>query len=464
MKTSWKRGVIVVLLLLAVLLPSFSQEEGETATPGPDFGLDIGIGAEVFNEEIGGEIVPVNWQEITIAPDLAIGKFGIGLDLDFHFRFTGGDDGATPEFRTADWVPETWADVLPLYLPKFQYIRWGFKGDPLYIKLGSINDALLGNGFIMGYYSNTLFQPDQRFFGMAFDLDGELFNFPYIGLETFAGNLAVFDVFGTRLYTRPLAFLDVPIIKNLQIGGTFAMDRDPYYLLDDHDYDDDGIRDEGFVMIFGADFIQPIFSHSAFSLALFGDIVFQRSNTGGMLGLGGRFFNVVPYRFELRLLGDNFVPVYFDATYDRFRPLKYQIYSGQTTSPGYTGWLASTGVSLFEDRLVLNISVDGPFKAYPSPATTNINDYPHIRGVLTIAEGLIPGVFMSASYDKFLLRQFFRDMIDPEGAVIGAEIGVTTGPASISLVYSLRYIDDPALPADERWEKSAGIKSSLSFF
>ena len=84
--------------------------------------------------------------------------------------------------------------------------------------------------------------------------------------------------------------------------------------------------------------------------------------------------------------------------------------------------------------------------------------------MLTVAEGLIPGVFMSASYDKYLLRQFFRDMVDPEGAVIGAEIGVKTGPASISLVYSLRYVDDPALPADERWEKSAGIQSSLSFF
>jgi len=471
MKLTWKKGALVLLLLLLVLLPCFAEdeepaaaEESESGSSGLDFGLDIGLGAETFYEDLEGILTPITWQTFSIAPDIAIGKFGLGLDLTFHFRFTGGENGNEFEFRTADWVPETWSDVLPLYLPKFQYIRWGFKGDPLYIKLGSVDDALLGNGFIMSYYSNTLYQPEQRFFGMAFDLDGNLFKFPYIGLETFVGNLAIFDVVGARLYTRPLSFLEVPVIKNIQIGGTFAMDRDPYYLVDDHDYNEDGIRDEGFVMMFGADFIQPILDTKVFSLSLFGDIAFQQSNTGGMLGLGGRFFKVVPYRFELRMLGDNFVAAYFDGTYDLYRPVKYKVYSGELESPGYTGWLARTGVSLFEDKLALTISLDGPFQQDDPTNTENINDSAHLNAEFTIEEGLIPGVFLGASYDKYFINYptFFPDLIDPYGAVVGAEIGVKTGPASISLVYSLTY--NPALEGDDKWEVSSGLQSSLSFF
>ena len=77
---------------------------------------------------------------------------------------------------------------------------------------------------------------------------------------------------------------------------------------------------------------------------------------------------------------------------------------------------------------------------------------------------LSPGVFLGASYDKYFINYptFFPDLIDPLGAVVGAEIGVKTGPASISLVYSLTY--NPALEGDDKWEVSSGLQSSLSFF
>ena len=68
------------------------------------------------------------------------------------------------KFRDADWVPEekTFEGFLSLYLPKFNYIRYGNKGEDIFVKLGSIEDATLGTGFIMGNYSNAMFLPNEN--------------------------------------------------------------------------------------------------------------------------------------------------------------------------------------------------------------------------------------------------------------------------------------------------------------
>jgi hypothetical protein len=116
---------------------------------------------------------------------------------------------------------------------------------------------------------------------------------------------------------------------------------------------------------------------------------------------------------------------------------------------------------LFQDQLSLIFSLDGPFSKAPEDDDPNFAKYPHLRGVLSIQDGLIPGVHISGSYDKRYLRTL-KDIVDPKGAVIGAEIGVSAGPAVISLVYSLRY--DPSLEGDENWEITSGLTSSLSLF
>ena len=200
----------VAILVLCCSALAFA-EEGEG---GFDFGLNIGIGAETF----GG----VTYQTLKLSPDIAIGKFGIGLELTLHYLFA-------PDFevRQEDWVPTGDDNILDVYLPKFKYVRYGFKGDPLYAKFGSIENGLLGNGFIMGGYDNTLFLPEKRIFGLTFDLDGALFNFPYVGIETFIGNLAQLDVMGFRTFIRPLAFTEIPIIHGLPVGGTVALARQP---------------------------------------------------------------------------------------------------------------------------------------------------------------------------------------------------------------------------------------------
>ena len=127
----------------------------------------------------------------------------------------------------------------------------------------------------MGGYANTRLVP-QRHFGLAFDLDGALFNFPYLGLETFVGDLAQWDVFGARLLVRPLVWLGVPIVEDLQVGATFAMDVKPY--LYDYPGDARSLR----AVLYGADIRLPILSLKALSL-----VATIEGESYGMIGFGG---------------------------------------------------------------------------------------------------------------------------------------------------------------------------------
>ena len=106
----------------------FAQEESNM-----DFGLDIGIGAETFNEI--DETEPITYQSLSLNPDFAIGPFGVGMDITVHYRFNGGETGNEFEIRVEDWIPTAGVTtVLDLYLPLLRYVRWGLRGEPLYIK------------------------------------------------------------------------------------------------------------------------------------------------------------------------------------------------------------------------------------------------------------------------------------------------------------------------------------------
>ena len=448
---TWKFTAFIIIALFAVV--SIYAQEGEEAESPFHFGMSIGIGTSSFEE--AGATTSTTYQKLSLSPDISIGKFGLGLDITLNYTFTGPPDGNSFYVRKEDWIPTGNATFFDVYLPKFKYIRYGFKGEPLYAKLGSIDDATLGNGFIMGNYANTLFLPELRIMGLSFDLDGALFNFPVIGIETFTANLARFDVIGVRPYVRPLGLTEIPILKNLQIGGTLAVDTQP------------GLYKGGASMetvaLYGADIRLPLLSSPAITLAIFGDLAFlHQVSTGGMVGFGGRLIGFLDYGAQIRILGNNFIPTYFDASYDLFRYEKYQIAKGGATVPGYVGWLASLGTSFLEEALVLNVSVDGPFNQ-PAPGdTSNYLNYPHIYAIFLIKEGILPGISFDASYDKRLIRTF-NDLIRPEDAVIKARINYRIGPAVISFVYKIRYEPDPN-PGEDPWVVTSGLESTIQLF
>ncbi len=445
-----RRTMLLLALLALAAAPVVAQEPPAAAVP--VFGMALGIGVASFPEG--------TFQSIRLAPDLAFGKFGIGLDVKLNYRFTG--TGSSFEIRRADWVPApfTFQSFLATYLPKITYLRWAEKGDPLYVKFGSIDDGTIGNGFVVGDYANTLFLPEDRHFGLSFDLDGQLFGFPLLGFESFVGNIAQLDVLAARLYVRPLLFTKIPILSQLEVGGSFATDRDPYL------YASPGTP--GSVLVVDGDLMLPILTSPVVSLAAYTDIASITSNEswGGMVGVGGRLFSFLTWGAQLRVLGEGFLPVYFDETYDLYRAVKYDLVTSAdpATIPASMGWFASIGTSFLGEKIVFRVGLDGPFIPAAERDPANIAHWPHLRGVFLIAEGIVPGLSFDASYDKKLITTF-ASLVNPADAAIQARLNYKTGPAVLSFVYKLRY--DPLLAAAgsaKPWVVTSGLESTIELF
>ena len=123
---------------------------------------------------------------LNIRPELAFGKFGMGLDHMLRF------DSETGDLRAQDWDNSYhWFRVL-------RYVRYGYKQnpDPVYTRLGALDNARLGHGFIMNYYNNQMIY-DERKLGLEFDYD-----FGIGGFELMTSNLGRGEIFGGRLYYR----------------------------------------------------------------------------------------------------------------------------------------------------------------------------------------------------------------------------------------------------------------------
>ncbi|MBN2353635.1 MAG: hypothetical protein JXD23_13770 [Spirochaetales bacterium] len=424
----------------------------ESAPPALSFNLGIGLGYDVFNETDG-------FQRLELKPDFGVGEFGIGLSIILHFRFVSG----TLEFRTEDWVPDATHSVWDLYLPIFRYARYGQKGKPLFLKLGSMDDMTLGNGYIMGNYTNTLFLPQTRIVGLVADLDGALFDFPLVGIETVIGNLAALDVMGGRLYVRPFIFFDIPILQNLQLGTTFIADRLPFRYVSAAYAAGSGVPDPvyGVAQAFGLDFRQPLLTESPVTLAVYGDLVWLDGGkaSGQMAGFGGKLLDIFTYNFQMRFNGANFIPVYFDATYDVSRAVKYPLVEAGN-SPGFAGWYASLGAEIV-DVFTIQIGLDGPFGSVDPADPGNYLNWPHLRGVVRLGKGLIPGLSADLIYDKTLLGKtngFFADLFDPEGAVTTVRVNYQFGPAVISLLFDIRYVPDAS---GNPWVITSSLESSV---
>ena len=438
------KAAAFLFMALILVFPMAAQEDSSSG--GFHFGFSLGLGTATFPEGTGN----VTYQKLALSPDFSIGKLGVGLDLAVNYTFTGPPpDGDDFYVREEDWVPSGDRTFLDVYLAKVKYVRWGVKGDPLFVMLGSIDDMTLGNGFIMQGYTNTLFLPDRRIFGLMLDVDGALFNTPFLGFESIVGNLARFDVLAFRPYIRPLSGTAIPILQNLQIGATFAADTDPGLYAGDPSTDP--------VYAFGVDFLLPLVSNPVVKLATFGDVssIGGRS-IGGMLGFGGRLVGFLLYGAQVRLLGEDFIPTYFDAAYDVFRYEKYRIVDSGAGNPASVGWLGTLGFSVLKDALLFSTTLEGPFAR---TGAGNYLDYPHLTAVFRVNEGLIPNLSMQASYDKRLIRSW-SDLVSPEDAVIVARLNYKVGAAVISFLYNLRY--DPAVAGN--WEVTSGLESSIQLF
>jgi hypothetical protein len=272
--------------------------------------------------------------------------------------------------------------------------------------LSSIKDFTLGDGFIMSSYSNMMFLPDRRIFGLDLGIDGALFNYPAIGFDAIAGNLARFDVFGGRVFVRPFHGSAAPLRAGLQAGSTLVVDRLPYRY-----GEAPFLNPETPVVDFGADLILPI--------------------------VGGRVAGFLTWGAQLRFLQSGFIPSYFDMSYGLYRQARFDPMHEPKSGINTSGWYALVGLSLFKYFLVFTMALDGPLARIPAGFEKEQAKFPHARTVLRLGEGLLP-VYFDAAYEKYYLGRksgFFPDLIGPEDSVIGLSANYRTGPSVLSLMY-----------------------------
>jgi hypothetical protein len=165
------------------------------------------------NQMMGG--LGITWIDdqayttLTLAPDIALGKIGVGLYLQFLFNNQTDFKLRTDEF-----------DDPPGFLRVIRYVRYGQKYDPFYARFGWLYGSSLANGFLMWNYTNSS-NYDKRKLGLVADFDFNTF-----GIETIYSNFSRLEIVGGNLYFRPFRLMSaLPfILKNLRIYSTYIYD------------------------------------------------------------------------------------------------------------------------------------------------------------------------------------------------------------------------------------------------
>lgn len=216
--------ILSLIIIFFAGIMSFAQEDEIEAdvyetnrTNRPD---STGFGGSAF---IGGVTIDgKNYQQFGLRADIPIGKLGLGVDLHLLLDEKG-------HIRKEDW--DEWHD----YLDKLYYIRWGHKGDPVYIRFGGLDYTYLGYQNVVNGYTNMIEYPTVKRYGLDMDIEvgkfrSELFINDF--KEMFEDQASM--VFATRLSYK--------VLGKLTVGGTFAADFNEYNALKDRD--DDGFPDE----------------------------------------------------------------------------------------------------------------------------------------------------------------------------------------------------------------------------
>lgn len=272
---------------------------------------------------------------LTLQPEFSIGKVGIGLNVPILY---GLDDKS---IRTEMFKDGVGAARL------ITYIRYGVqKRDPVYVKVGQLNNTMIGFGGLINNYTNST-SFEKRKVGIHYDLN-------FRGLAGIDGLYSDFNpesqnLLALRPYIRPLSWLSVPIIRTIEFGYTHISDKDQSPLISTDStsasylFTKDGINASGFdvgLTLLRVPFIQiDLFGTyskldvSSEALVDSLDAVFNATSepttlsdgfqdgSGYSAGINFRFHFIADVlstdvRIERLNYSDHYLPQFFDATYE----------------------------------------------------------------------------------------------------------------------------------------------------
>ena len=348
-----------------------------------------------------------SYTTFSINPDLSFGQFGIGLNIELLFNNEGGF-----EFRKSGW------DKGAGILRAIRYLRYRYKHNPVYVRVGTLDNATLGHGFLMWHYSNES-NYDARKIGLEFDLDFERF-----GFETVYSNFGNLEIIGGRLFYRPLYSLSIPVIKNLEFGAT--------YVTDEAKKDSTGIG--GGISSWGLDVGLPVIQSDIFYTTLYYDFgKINNYGNGSAVGVEFGFPNLIGLlklsaNVEKRFLGDKFIANYFNTFYELERQLdkKSQIELAKKTE-GIFGQLAA--------------SILGKLKLIGSYQRLNGIENSGLLHFETRLSDLIPSIRLQATYDKTGIKTFEDVRTLDYRSVATAELGYKTMQyIMVSMLYRWNWV------------------------
>jgi hypothetical protein len=334
------------------------KPEEDKKEPGkPEWELSAGV-VTVDNEQ---------WTRIALAVDVPIWRFGVCFDLELFLDTQGNFTNKAWDFGDSKKTAKS-------LLRKIRYIRLNHSGDPVYVKIGGLDNVTFGYGFIVDRFTNMLKYPGEKLFGVEFELN----DLSPIGLslQALVPDAMEFGyeggILAGRIGFKPLKMTEKPIISGISISGMIATDLNQYAPAKDWDFeltggkwdrDNDGKTDSAFIhqmygnlsnydeivwrhrfmddydrdvgdqwaedsediiTIVGGDIIIPIINTKLLNLDLYGQagITLDDENDdkiqkGWGIGAPGVGLKVGPLwsRVEYRHIRDKFSPGYFNTYY-----------------------------------------------------------------------------------------------------------------------------------------------------
>ncbi|MCX5777114.1 MAG: FecR family protein [Candidatus Firestonebacteria bacterium] len=284
----------------------------------PEAPAGEGLGASFGAVSIDGK----TYYMMSFLFELSLGKIAAGFDV----RLLWNDDG----IREDDW--KDWQRSLQ---SMFKYIRYGVKGEPVYLKLGVLDSTSLGHGFLVRRYSNVGIDVYKRTFGLELDVKPGAF-----GLEGFTN-----DIMWGRLYAGRFYWDLLPNFLQAGVTGVydFNPNKDRFKLVGTNKV---ALPDSGPLVEYGVDIGFSLIKTPLLSVLVYADYALLRDGGEGFAapGVMGKIA-IFDYQLEYRSLQSNFIAGLFDYIYEDRRPINLAALPLGERLKGIFGQLSAAPVS-----------------------------------------------------------------------------------------------------------------------
>lgn len=394
------------------LSPSQSQK-GAPAGLGENFGGTFGA------VSVDGK----TYYMLSLMLELTLGKFGAGFDV----RLLWNDDGIKED---------DWNDWKKSIASMFKYVRYGLKGEEFYAKLGIIDNASLGHGFLMRRYSNVDVDLYKRTFGTELD-----FNLGGAGIETVTNDIMWERLLGAR------AYLDViPSLVHIGVTGIYDYNpaKDKYYK--DGSGNQIPYAEQTALFAYGGDIGVSLVKTDLLSVLVYADWAKIGDHGEGYAAPGFRGkIAMFDYQLEYRNTQADFIPGLFDYLYEERRPIDWTSSNLDPNNPRKKGVF---GELTFKP--INELSILGSLEKYEG-------NNPYVRGEASYKGNLIPKVSeVAVGYEQ-------KDVVQLElknpNTVVYARAGLNMS-AGVILVLTVKQTYDPVF---DKFKRSTIMAIQMKF-